>query len=86
MNSFCVDFAEILRENSFPFDLSQISMRSLTIIVTGTVTTIAVVLVFYAHWVFTVWEEKIVGHRLTRMSADSPSNKQPPDIRRYVTR
>jgi len=78
MNSF-----EILRENSFPFDLSQISMRSLTIIVTGTVTTIAVVLVFYAHWVFTVWDENIGGHRLTRISEDSPSNKQPPNTRSF---
>jgi len=83
MSSF---FADVLKIDSFPFDLSQVSMPSVTTIVAGTVTAIAVVFATYAYWVFTVWEENFSGHRLTRTSQNCPSNKQPPTIQRYVVR
>ena len=44
---------------------------------------VGIIYIIFACYVFTIWEEKFSGKRLSRYSEQSPSNKQPPDVKSW---
>jgi len=44
---------------------------------------VGIIYIIFACYIFTIWEEKFSGTRLSRYSEQSPSNKQPPDVKSW---
>ena len=57
---------------------------SLPTIIAGTVTSVAVLFVYYAHSCFLTWEQEFSASRVERTNELCPSNQQAPAIGRYV--